>query len=214
VRKRKLGFSAVIFITIIAIFGCFLDLRISAAPNEYKFDFGAGPVEPGYIGVSASTAYSKSRGYGFNTPWNMRDVAASGSGLTSDAVQFLTYGTKSENTFNVDLDNGLYEVKVTLGNTSRASVAAEGVYQIINMTGNCATDKFQIPITDGQLNILVTAGKEGTPFTLSALEIRKISDVPVTNRTIYISEEIRQSATIIRWIQVLRPVGDRCCINS
>jgi len=53
----------------------------------------------------------------------------------------------------------------------------------------------------------VTAGKEGTPFTLSALEIRKISDVPVTNRTIYISEEIRQSATIIRWIQVLRPVG-------
>jgi len=26
----------------------------------------------------------------------------------------------------------------------------------------------------------VTAGKEGTPFTLSALEIRKISDVPVT----------------------------------
>jgi len=50
----------------------FLDLRISAAPNEYKFDFGAGPVEPGYIGVSASTAYSKSRGYGFNTPWNMR----------------------------------------------------------------------------------------------------------------------------------------------
>jgi len=49
----------------------------------------------------------------------MRDVAASGSGLTSDAVQFLTYGTKSENTFNVDLDNGLYEVKVTLGNTSR-----------------------------------------------------------------------------------------------
>ena len=156
----------------------------------------------------------RSQGYGFNTPWNMKNVTASGSGLTSDAVQFLTYGTKSENTFNVDLDNGLYEVKVTLGNTSRASVAAEGVYQIINMTGNCATDKFQIPITDGQLNILVTAGKEGTPFTLSALEIRKISDVPVTNRTIYISEEIRQSATIIRWIQVLRPVGDRCCINS
>jgi len=74
------------------------------------------------------------------------------------------------------------------------------------MTGNCATDKFQIPITDGQLNILVTAGKEGTPFTLSALEIRKISDVPVTTE-LYISEEIRQSATIIRWIQVLRPVG-------
>ena len=48
-----------------------------------------------------------------------------------------------------------------MGNTTRSSVAAEGVLQIINMTGNGAVDKFQIPITDGQLNILVTAGKEG-----------------------------------------------------
>ena len=66
----------------------------------------------------------------------MRNVSASGSGVKSDAVQFLTYGTKSTNTFNVNLSNGLYEVKVVLGNTARASVAAEGVYQIINMTGN------------------------------------------------------------------------------
>jgi len=160
--------------------------RIEAASVEYKFDFGAGYVEPGYIGVSASTAYNRARGYGFNTPENMRNVTASGTGVASDAVQFLTYGIKSNNTFNVDLPNGLYEIKVTLGNTSRASVAAECVLQIINMTGNGAVDKFQIPITDGQLNILVTAGKEGTPFTLSALEIKKISDSPVTNRTIWI----------------------------
>lgn len=184
-RKRALGFMVSI-VMVISMLGCFLNIHVNAAPKEYKFDFGGGAVEPGYIGVSASTAYNKSQGYGFNTPWNMKNVTASGSGLTSDAVQFLAYGTKSDNTFNVDLDNGLYEVKVTLGNTSRASVAAEGVYQIINMTGNCATDKFQIPITDGQLNILVTEGKAGTAFTLSALEIKKISDIPVTNRTIYI----------------------------
>jgi len=156
------------------------------AATEYKFDFGGGSVQPGYIGVSASTAYSKSLGYGFNTPANMKNVSAAGSGVASDAVQFLTYGTKSTNTFNVDLPNGLYEVKVTLGNTSRASVAAEGVFQIINMTGNNAEDKFQIPITDGQLNILVTEGKAGTAFTLSALEIKKLSDSPVTKPTIYI----------------------------
>ncbi|WP_338543511.1 rhamnogalacturonan acetylesterase [Paenibacillus tundrae] len=157
-----------------------------AAGNEYKFDFGAGSVESGYTGVSASDAYTSTRGYGFNTPSQMRNVSASGTGVAKDAVQFLTYGTKSTNTFNVDLSNGLYEVKVTLGNTARASVAAEGVYQIINMTGNGATDRFQIPVTDGQLNLLVTEGKEGTAFTLSALEIRKISDQAVTKRTIYI----------------------------
>ncbi|WP_258881743.1 rhamnogalacturonan acetylesterase [Paenibacillus sp. sptzw28] len=154
--------------------------------DDLRFDFGGGSVEPGYIGVSAAEGYSQNTGYGFNTPENMRNVAASGLGEASDAVQFLAFGTKSTNTFNVDLPNGLYEVKVTLGNTARASVAAEGVYQIINMTGNSAKDKFQIPITDGQLNILVTEGKVGTAFTLSALKIRKLSDVPVTNRTIYI----------------------------
>lgn len=86
-------------------------------------------------------------------------MAASGTGVKSDAVQFLAYGTKSNNTFNVDLPNGLYEVKVTLGNTARASVAAEGVFQVINMTGDGAEDTFQIPVTDGQLNLLVTEGK-------------------------------------------------------
>lgn len=157
-----------------------------AAANEYKFDFGAGSVENGYTGVSATEAYNSAKGYGFNTPANMRNVSASGTGVASDAVQFVTFGTKSTNTFNVDLSNGLYEVKVVLGNTARSSVAAEGVYQIINMTGNGATDQFQIPVTDGQLNLLVTEGKEGTAYTLSALEIRKISNQTVTNRTIYI----------------------------
>lgn len=175
----------IIFLTVL-LFGSRTGLNAKAAAVSYKFDFGGGALQSGYIGVSASLAYSKTLGYGFNTPANMKNVTASGTGVASDAVQFLTYGTKSTNTFNVDLPNGLYEVTVILGNTTRASVAAEGVFQIMNMTGNNATDKFQIPITDGQLNILVTEGKAGTAFTLSALEITKLSDNPVTNRTIYI----------------------------
>ncbi len=159
---------------------------VQGATTSYKFDFGGNSVEYGYTGVSATTSYSRALGYGFNTPGNMKNVTASGSGALSDAVQFLTYGVKSTNTFNVDLPNGLYEVKVTLGNTSRASVAAEGFFQIINMTGNNATDSFQIPITDGQLNLIVTEGKAGTAFTLSALEIVKLSDNPITNRTLWI----------------------------
>lgn len=184
--RRKLSFLISIVFIMATMFVHLPDLRVNAATNEYKFDFGDGSIQSGYIGVNASTAYSTLRGYGFNTPQNIRNVSASGSGVASDAVQFMEFGTKSANTFNVDLDNGLYEIKVTLGNTSRASVAAEGVYQIMNMTGNCAKDKFQIPILDGQLNILVTEGKVGTAFTLSSLEIKKISDIPVANRTIFI----------------------------
>lgn len=183
-KSKLCKFLSVVFLAT-TIIGSANGFNAKAA-TEYKFDFGGGAVESGYIGVSATMAYSVAKGYGFNTPANVKNVSASGSGAASDAVQFMAYGTKSTNTFNVDVPNGLYEIGVTLGNTSRASVAAEGVYQIINMTGNSAKDKFQIPITDGQLNILVTEGKAGTAFTLSALTINKISDNATSNRTIYI----------------------------
>lgn len=146
---------------------------VSAADVEYHFDFGGGGAANGYEGVSASMEYSASRGYGFSDPTGVRDVSASGSGAFSDAVQFTN--TAWSNTFNVDLPNGLYSVTVTLGNTNRTSVVAENVLQIINMTGNLATDTILIPITDGQLNIMATAGKEGYPHTMSALDIKWVS---------------------------------------
>ncbi|WP_314215846.1 GDSL-type esterase/lipase family protein [Pseudarthrobacter equi] len=157
-----------------------------AEPSNYKFDFGSGPVEQGYTGVSASDAYAPERRYGFNSPEHMANVAAKGTGVGSDAVRFLEFGTKSSNTFNVDLKEGLYRVTVTLGDTSRASIAAEGVFQEMNLTGNGATASFEIPVTDGQLNLLVTEGKVGTAFTLSALDIEKVSRHPEMDPTIWV----------------------------
>lgn len=86
----------------------------------------------------------------------------------------------------MDLSDGLYQVTVYLGNTNRTSVKAEGMLQIINMTGDNAVDTFQIPVTDGQLNIMATEGKAGYAFTMSALEIEKISDDPTMKPTIWI----------------------------
>ncbi len=157
-----------------------------AEPSNYLFDFGSGPVEEGYIGVNATDAYSPEKRYGFNTPEHMANVPAKGTGAGSDAVRFLQFGTKSANTFDVDLKEGLYKVSVTLGDTSRASIAAEGVFQEMNLTGNGATASFEIPVTDGQLNLLVTEGKVGTAFTLSALEIEKVSRHPEMDPTIWV----------------------------
>ena len=157
-----------------------------AEPSNYRFDFGNGPVEDGYIGVGATDAYNPEARYGFNTPEHMVNVPAKGAGAGSDAVRFLEFGTKSANTFNVDLKDGLYKVSVTLGDTSRASIAAEGVFQEMNLTGNGATASFEIPVTDGQLNLLVTEGKVGTAFTLSALEIEKVSRHPEMDPTIWV----------------------------
>jgi lysophospholipase L1-like esterase len=157
-----------------------------AEPSNYRFDFGNGPVEKGYTGVSAADAYTPERRYGFNTPDQMANVPAKGTGVESDAVRFLEFGAKSTNTFNVDLKEGLYRVSVTLGDTSRASIAAEGVFQEMNLTGNGAKASFEIPVTDGQLNLLVTEGKVGTAFTLSALEIEKVSRHPQMDPTIWV----------------------------
>lgn len=146
----------------------------SAAGTNYRFDFGGNGAASGYTAVSAADGYSASRGYGFAKTSGVKNVGASGSGALSDAVQFTD--TAWSNTFNVDLPNGLYRINITLGNTTRTSVVAENVLQVINMTGNNATDSILIPITDGQLNIMACPGKAGYAYTMSALDIEWVSD--------------------------------------
>ncbi len=157
--------------------------NVSAATTSYAFDFGGSGTASGYTGISASTAYSSSTGYGFADTSSVKDVTASGTGALSDAVQFTS--TDIANTFNVDLPNGLYRITVTLGNTNRTSVWAENNLQIVNMTGDNATDSILIPVTDGQLNIQATAGKEGYAYTLSALEIEYVSNATTLPSTIW-----------------------------
>ncbi len=159
-------------------------IEAQAATANWKFDFGGGGTASGYTGVSASDGYNASKGYGFAQTGNMANVSASGSGALSDAVQFKN--TSLGNTFNVDLPNGLYEIKVTLGNTNRTSVRAENMLQLINLTGNNAYDTFQIPVTDGQLNIMACEGKSGYAHTMSALEIKQLNTTGVTNPTVWI----------------------------
>ncbi len=152
----------------------------SVTPLSYKFDLGAN-AQSGYTSVSAADGYSSSKGYGFSAASGVTNVNAAGSGVLSDAVQFT-----GSTTFNVDLPKGLYRVKVTLGNTSRTSVYMENMLQIVNMTGNNAVDEILIPVTDGQLNLRAAAGKEGYAYTISAVEIDKVSDSAVMPNTVWL----------------------------
>lgn len=177
--------SVLMCMSMICLIFCGTDsmTKVSAAASSYKFDFG-GTAESGYTFVSASQAYSSSLGYGFRNTAGVKDVTASGSGALSDAVQFTDTENK-DNTFDVDLENGLYRVTVTLGNTNRTSVYMEGMLQIVNMTGNNAVDSIVIPVTDGQLNIRAAAGKAGYAFSISALEITKISNDATMPKTVW-----------------------------
>lgn len=159
---------------------------VSAANTYWKFDFGAGGTASGYTGVSASDGYNSSRGYGFSSGTAVTNVSAAGSGALSDAVQFTNATATGNYTFCADVPDGLYQVSVWLGNTNRTSVGIENMLQIVNMTGNNAYHTLQVPVTDGQLNLCVCAGKEGYAYTLSALEIKQISTQTHTNPTIWV----------------------------
>ena len=152
----------------------------TSAADVRRFDLG-GNAQSGWTSVSASDGYNKSKGYGFGGS-GVKNVGASGKNELSDAVQFTDWTT----TFNVDVPKGLYRVKVTLGNTSRTSVYMENMLQIVNMTGNNAVDEILLPVTDGQLNIRAGAGKDGTAFSISAIEIEQVSADPTLPPTIWI----------------------------
>ena len=164
----------------------FPEQSASAANTYWKFDFGGNGAASGYTGVSASDSYQPDRGYGFSAGTSVSNVAAAGQGALSDAVQFKNSGADCRYSFCADVPNGLYQVSVWLGNTTRTSVAIEGMLQIINMTGNNAYHTLQVPVSDGQLNICALAGKAGYPYSVSALEIKQISTQTHTNPTIWI----------------------------
>ncbi len=183
ISKRMIAilFSLLLCFTLM-ISGNSSHLAPEAAETYYLFDLG-GTAESGYTSVSATQAYDRSLGYGFRDTSSVTDVTASGSGALSDAVRFTD---TADNTFDVDLPNGLYRITVTLGDTNRTSVYMEEMLQIVNMTGNNATDSILLPITDGQLNIRAAAGKEGYFFTISTIEIEYVSDATELPPTIWI----------------------------
>lgn len=158
-----------------------ISISVSASPvsitdnQTLRFDFGASS-EQGYIKADARERYSREKGYGFNQPDYVENVLSSGKGAFSDAVKFKKGGIKSDAVFNVDLPSGIYKIVVYAGNTKRVSIAAEGSYIIMDITGNNSVGMAEIPVADGQLNILAADGADGGDLTISALEITKIPD--------------------------------------
>lgn len=113
--------------------GC-LGLLGSASAQEapIRFDFGGGEVAGGYIGVSATTAYSPTLGYGFEDGANITEVVRKPkrkkATIDSLCYDFITSADETPFSFSVKLPEGNYQVTVYLGDpmgTSRTTVKAE-----------------------------------------------------------------------------------------
>lgn len=107
-------------VTVAALLAAF---SMADAAENYKFDFGEGPIAAGYTQVKANTKYSDSQGYGFESGMVSSVDRLWDDDLTTD---FLT--AKGDMVFSVVLPQGNYEVTFILGdgeNESETTVWAE-----------------------------------------------------------------------------------------
>ncbi|WP_407456263.1 SGNH/GDSL hydrolase family protein [Fibrobacter sp.] len=107
-------------VTVAALLAAF---SMAEAAENYKFDFGEGPVAAGYTQVKADTKYSDSQGFGFESGTVSSVDRLWDDDLTTD---FLT--AKGDMVFSVALPQGNYEVTFILGdgeNESETTVWAE-----------------------------------------------------------------------------------------
>ncbi len=90
----------------------------NATQTSFKFDFGPGKVQPGWIQILPATIYSKERGYGFEPGAEVTGVDRGGwNKLRAD---FCT--SDKPFYFSVALPEGNYRVTVTLGDRKGESV--------------------------------------------------------------------------------------------
>ncbi|HKX29828.1 MAG TPA: GDSL-type esterase/lipase family protein [Blastocatellia bacterium] len=144
---------------------------MGASPElVFKFDFGAGPVQPGYLQVLSTTAFNTSLGYGFA---DVTKVASRDRGGSNALIRdfCLPNGTP----FLVDLPNGEYSVTVISGDQiapSTVAVDVEGrtMLSLSASTGQFGQGTFVVNVTNGQLALNFV----GSVPRVNSLEISRI----------------------------------------
>jgi lysophospholipase L1-like esterase len=121
---------------------------------EFKFDFSPGQARAGYQSVSAETAYSSERGYGFDFGSKPVGVTRGGDPLTDG---FITTAA-SPLFFSVKVPEGNYRITVTLGDAageSNTTVRTESGHlmaaKIVTAMGKFTTRTFYANVRRPQL---------------------------------------------------------------
>lgn len=182
--KKMIG-AAALLSALLCSAAAYAQIPVSDGETLF-FDLGDIP-NTGYIQVSASDRYTPEIGYGFAHLTPVRNVEANGDGPYSDAVAFDFAQTGTENTFNVDVPNGLYQVTIHAGNITTMSIDMEGYYTIMNMTSSGAMASTEILVEDGQLNIAPVAGKPNTEYSISTIEIKRLGTAEARRTRLFIA---------------------------
>ena len=142
---------------ILKIAYCVLLIVISSSPvfgqitKQWKFDFGSGKVQHGYVQVLPSTKYTSESGYGFD----LNSTITSKNTPGNDALKDDYISGEQPFYFSVKLPEGNYNVKVILGDkqgTSATTIKAECrrvmIEKIETAKGKFATAEFTVHVKD------------------------------------------------------------------
>ena len=149
----------------------------------WRFDFGTGasPIEAGFTRATVVT-YSDTRGWGWGSISGIRAVDRRvGDATAPDLSRDFHYGR--DNTFRVNVANGVYDVVLQLGDSAaahdRINVDVEGNRVATGLgtaRGQFRRETFRVTVSDGQLNVrLADDGGVDRNWTLAGLEVRPIA---------------------------------------
>jgi lysophospholipase L1-like esterase len=135
-------------------------LLASSAPNaatNYAFDFGTGPVAPGYTQVTAADAYSAARGWGFDfaVPIDCFD-RGSGDALRRDGCTAKDYVY-----FSMALPDGNYRVITTTGDASAATATTlkAETRRLLLVNSGLAANQFRVDtFVVNRRNVAISGG--------------------------------------------------------
>ncbi|WP_066051767.1 rhamnogalacturonan lyase family protein [Robertmurraya korlensis] len=154
-----------------------VSITTKAATMKYDFGLAGSVIAEGYTGVNLSTLYTPERGYGIVNSTGMigRD-RSSGGDVIRDWLGYFSVGWK----FNVDVPNGLYSVKVYVGDmlgSARTTLEIEGQdFGQISAPSRNFTSKIvpEVSVKDGQMNFAFG----GSTGIVNGLEITPILAAP------------------------------------
>lgn len=151
--------------------------------SGWKFDFGttASPIEPGFTQATV-VPYTAAREWGWSTSTG---ISALDRGTGDASVPAVTrdfhYGRN--NTFRVDVTNGVYDVVVQLGDTStrqdQINVDIEGTRVATGIDkprGQFFRATYRTTVIDGELSVRLTDTGGLSPYwSIDGLEVRPIA---------------------------------------
>ena len=168
--------------------------------TSWKFDFGSGKVQPGYIPILPETKYTSLQGYGFDL--NSKPVSMFYRGKDALRDDYIT--SDQPFYFSIKLPEGNYNVKVIIGDkngTALTTIKAECrrlmVEQIKTKKGKFTTAEFTVHVKDSiirpsnskvrlksrEINYLHWDDKLTLEFNniapkVCGVEIEKVEDIP------------------------------------